>query len=351
MEVCGQHHTQQELEEIERGEKDALRAKRLRIVILAMQGWTAPAIAMAVGLSRRVCQEWVYRYNQQGLNGLQERRGRPSRLPLKADEEQQFRQRLEAGPQPEDHVCSLRGRDFQRILEQELGIRRSLSGIYWLLHRLGYSYLTPRPRHHKADAQAVLDFQAGLPERLRDLQAAYPDKTLRIYFQDEARFGQQGTITNVWAPTGSRPRAVRQTEFEYLWVLGTVCPETGHAEGLLSPRLNTGVVNLFLQQFSATLAENEQAVMIWDGAGFHRSKSLRVPENISLVQLPAYSPELNPIENLWHYLKSHYWSNRHYRDYEALEEASLAAWQQSVLDPALMQTVCAAPWLQRAGIN
>ena len=88
--------------------------------------------------------------------------------------------------------------------------------------------------------------------------------------------------------------------------------------------------------------------MIWDGAGFHTSKQLRVPENITLVQLPAYSPELNPIENLWHYLKSHFWSNRAYDDYEALEEAAMAAWRTAVLDTQLIKSVCAAPYLKRA---
>lgn len=172
-----------------------------------------------------------------------------------------------------------------------------------------------------------------MPQRIEAIQATHPDKTLRVYFQDESRFGQQGTFTKAWAPTGSRPEAVRQTEYQYLWGLGTVCPETGHAEGLLSPRLNTGVMNVFLRGFSQTLAADEHTVMLWDGAGFHCSKSLRVPTNISLIQLPAYSPELNPIENLWHYLKSHHWSNRMYADYEALEEASTAAWQHSVLNP------------------
>lgn len=351
MKVSGAHHSLEQLVALEQQEKNATRAKRLRIVILAMRGWTAPAIAMAVGLTRRVCQKWVYQYNELGLPGLEDRRGRTPGVPLDEAEQQRFRERLEAGPQPEDKVCSLRGRDCQRILRQEFGVVRSLSAIYWLLHRLGYSYLRPRPKHHKADPQAVRLFESGLGERVRAIQADHPEKRIRVYFQDEARFGQQGTITNLWAPTGSRPEVVRQTEYQYLWVLGTVCPETGHAEGLLSPRLNTAVVNVFLKQFARTLPEEEHAVMIWDGAGFHRGGDLRVPSNITLIQLPAYSPELNPIENLWHYLKSHHWSNRAYPDYESLENASVEAWQQSVLDPELMKTVCAAPWLNRALSN
>lgn len=351
MEVSGKHHTLEELVTLERVERDAAQAKRMRIVILAMQGWTAPAIGMAVGLTRRVCQEWVYRYNDDGLDGLREQRGRPAGVPLDESQQEEFRQRLAAGPLPEDKVCSLRGLDCQRILEQEFGVRRSLASVYWLLHRLGYSYLRPRPRHHKTDPTAVQRFQEGFGQRLKTIQAAHPGKRLRVYFQDEARFGQQGTTTNVWAPTGSRPRVVRQTAYQYLWVLGAVCPETGHAEGLLSPKLNTEVVNAFLIGLSKTLAEDEHAVMIWDGAGFHRSGKLKMPANITPVELPAYSPELNPIENLWHYLKSHHWSNRAYADYQALEEASMEAWHESVLDADLMKTVCAAPWVNRAGLG
>jgi transposase len=172
-----------------------------------------------------------------------------------------------------------------------------------------------------------------------------------VFFQDEARFGQQGTITRVWAPTGSRPRAVRQTQYDYLWVLGAVCPETGQAEGLLSPRLNTDVINIFLRQFSDALAENEHAVIIWDGAGFHRAARLVVPANISLIELPPYSPELNPMENVWHYLKSHYWSNRAYKDYDHLMDAAQHAWRETCLTPKLMQTVCNAPYAKGAEFN
>ena len=338
----------EELEKHERQEMDAKLAKRLRVVILAIRGYTAPAIAMSLGLSRRVVQRWVYRYNDEGIVGLEDRRGNRRGGALTAEQEELLRQRLDAGATPADKVCSLRGADMQSILQQEFGIWRCLSATYGLLHRLGYSYLRPRPKHHKADPKTQADFLAQLPRRLAEIQAAHPHKRLRIFFQDESRFGQQGTITNVWAKRGSRPRAVRQTEYEYLWVLGTVCPETGQAEGLLSPRLNTDVINAFLREFSATLPAEEHAVMLWDGAGFHTGKQLSMPENVTPIQLPAYSPELNPIENLWHYLKSHYWSNRAYSDYEALEAAAIDAWSHAVLDSDLMKSVCAAPYLKRA---
>jgi transposase len=336
---------------LQRAEKDVGRAQRLQIVVLALQGWTAPAIGMAVGLSRRVCQRWVAQYNEAGLDGLEDQRGAAAGLPLTDHQQAELKRRLDAGPTPKDGVCALRGRDVKRILDQEFHVVRSLPSVYRMLHELGYSCLCPRPRHDQADPERQAAFQRELPQRLRSVAAAHPGKRLRIYFEDESRFGQQGTLTRVWAPRGSRPRAVRQTAYQYLWVLGVVCPSTGHAEGLLSPALNTAVINLFLSQFSATIPGDEHAVLIWDGAGYHTSKQLAVPDNVTVVQLPPYSPELNPIENLWHYLKSHCWSNQAYADYDALEATAMQTWQSVVLDAELMKTVCAAQYAESATSN
>lgn len=170
---------------------------------------------------------------------------------------------------------------------------------------------------------------------------------MHVWFQDEARFGQQGTIARVWAPRGSRPRAVRQLRYDYLYVLGAACPATGETCGLLSPELNTSVVNIYLRQFSAQLADDVHAVVIWDQAGYHTAGDLVVPANVSLIALPPRAPELNPIENLWHYLRDHHWANRTHADYAALEHAACTAWQQTCLDPALIRTVCHAPYLER----
>ncbi|QDT71894.1 hypothetical protein I41_10550 [Lacipirellula limnantheis] len=108
----------------------------------------------------------------------------------------------------------MRGADVRRFLQHELGLVRSLAPVYGLLHRLGDSYLRSRPRHRKADPEAEAAFRRELPDRLRTLAMTHADKRLRAYFQDESRFGQQGTTTNVWAKKGSRPTAIRQTEYE-----------------------------------------------------------------------------------------------------------------------------------------
>ena len=168
-----------------------------------------------------------------------------------------------------------------------------------------------------------------------------------MWFSDEARFGQQGTITRIWARRGSRPRVVRQTKYEWLYVIGSVCPQTGQSIGLLSPYMDVEVMNVYLEQFSRELTAGVHALLLWDQAGFHTSRRLKIPANVSLVCLPAYSPELNPVENLWHYLRSHYWSNRVYAGYEDLCGAAIQAWQKAALDAEIIKTVCRAKYAER----
>ncbi len=179
---------------------------------------------------------------------------------------------------------------------------------------------------------------------------AHPGKRVVPYFEDECRFGQQGTPTRVWARTGSRPTAVRQTQYGYVYVLAAASPVTGHSEGLIAPVLDAEVVNTVLDQFSRSLPADVHAALIWDGAGYHTAKAVRCPANVTLIRLPPYSPELNPVENQWHYLRSHHWSNRQYKDVEALYAAAEAAWGRCCLDETTIKTVCGAPYVTSAAI-
>ena len=116
---------------------------------------------------------------------------------------------------------------------------------------------------------------------------------------------------------------MRQTGFTSLYVLAAVCAATGAMSAVIMPTLNTEVVNLFLEQFAARVARRGARGADLGRAGFHTGEDLVVPSNVSLIQLPPYSPELNPVENLWHYLHAHHWSNRRYRDYDALQEEAV----------------------------
>ena len=193
------HHS---LEELQQRAK-ALTQKRLwlryQAVVLATQGRSAPEIAQHLGCSRRAVQTWVAKYNQGGLPALQERphTGRPARLA--GPDVLRFQERLEAGPKPEDGVCTLRCLDLRRILEEEFGVTLRRQAMYDLLHRLDYSSLMPRPQHEQTNPEVQEFFKEIVVEQIDAVAAAHPTKEVRTYFQDEARFGQKGTITRVWA--------------------------------------------------------------------------------------------------------------------------------------------------------
>ena len=146
-----------------RGEQDALQRDRYRAVLLALDGQEAVAIARALGRSRRSVQDWVYAYRDGGVDDLLPGKspGRPTKLPR--DREAELMKRLDAGPLPSDGVCTLRGKDVVAILEREFGVKYSLDGAYDLLERLGYSCLSPRPLHEKADPQQVEQFKQHAP--------------------------------------------------------------------------------------------------------------------------------------------------------------------------------------------
>jgi transposase len=317
---------------------------RFQAVVLAQAGRTAPDIAEALGASRRAVQQWVARYNDGGPDSLCERphTGRPPRLP--AEQVEHLKRRLNEPPRPDDGVCVLRGADIRRVLENEFGVHLSLRGVYLLLDRIGYSSLMPRPQHKDSDDELQAIFKEVVADQIRAIAEAHPDASVQVFFEDEARFGQQGTITRVWAPRGSRPRAVRQTQYTYLFVMVAVCAATGAVSALVMPQLDAAVINLFLEQFARERPAGVHAVLIWDGAGYHTAGAVVVPPNVSLILLPPYSPELNPVENLWHYLRSHDWSNRVYGGYEELEQEAVRSLCRVCLDAERMKTVCAADY-------
>lgn len=139
---------------------------------------------------------------------------------------------------------------------------------------------------------------------------------------------------------------MRQTRYEWCSLYAAVEPATGESASLLAPNVNTGTMNASLKILDAERKEDEQFVLIMDQAGWHKCKTLELPEGITVLLLPPYSPELIPVENLWHYLRSHYLSNRTHADYDALLAAGTDAYRK--LTPTILRTVCACPYLTRA---
>ncbi|WP_066018775.1 IS630 family transposase [Endozoicomonas atrinae] len=169
-------------------------------------------------------------------------------------------------------------------------------------------------------------------------------KVIDIWFQDEARFGQQNSISRVWAPTGSRPGLIRQQQFEYAYVFGAVCPQQDRAIGLVLPCANAKGLALHLEQISLATEDGHHAVVLLDRAGFHMAQNLPKFENVSLLWLPACAPELNSSERLWEWMREHDLANKAFSCYEDIVDCCCEAWNNLCGEAGRLFSLCSRQW-------
>jgi hypothetical protein len=131
-----------------------------------------------------------------------------------------------------------------------------------------------------------------------------------VWFADEARIGQKNKITRRWARRGTRPSAPHDQRTASAYIFGAICPRDGKGAGLVMPRCDSAAMSLHLAEIAQEVSPGAHAVLILDQAGWHMSKSLVVPQNITLVPLPPKCPELNPVENVWQFMRDNWLSNR-----------------------------------------
>ena len=165
---------------------------------------------------------------------------------------------------------------------------------------------------------------------------------------DEARIGQKGRLTHVWYQKGVRPRGVRQQGFASAHLFGAVCPERGEGVALVLPEVSTAAMGVFLAELSRAVPAGTHAALVLDGAGWHVSEDLTVPANLTLIHPPPYSPELNPVERVWEYLRDRWLSHRVLAGgYEAVVDAACAAWNALLAEPGRLRSLTSFPWLPR----
>lgn len=165
-----------------------------------------------------------------------------------------------------------------------------------------------------------------------------------IWFQDEARIGQRGTLTRTWAIKGTRPRLTRQQQFEYAYMFGAVCPSQDEAVAIVMPTVNTESMLIHLQHISAKIPKGRHAVIVLDRAAWHTTKRLKVFSNLTLLPLPAASPELNPTEQVWQVLRSEALANRCFEGYEDIVQSCCDVWNWFVNLPGRIRQLCTRLW-------
>ncbi len=165
---------------------------------------------------------------------------------------------------------------------------------------------------------------------------------------DEARFGRKGRACRRWFTRGQRPQGLCDQRCTWTHIFAAARPATGEGFALVLPQVSTAAMDEFLARFAATLAEDGHAVMAADRAGWHTARRLVVPSNVTLVWLPSYSPQLNPVERLWLFLRERHRSHRLLYDHDAIVDALCRAW--NALTPERIRSLTRYPYLEQVKV-
>jgi transposase len=168
-----------------------------------------------------------------------------------------------------------------------------------------------------------------------------------VWFQDEARIGQKNKLTRRWARRGTRPSAPKDQRTASAYIFGAICPRHAKAAGLVLPRCDTEAMNLHLAEIARHVAPGKHAVLVLDQAGWHTSPHLKVPDTITLVSLPAKCPELNPVENLWQFMRDNWLSNRVFSSYADILDHCCHAWRTLIDQPWRIISIGLRQWAHR----
>ena len=185
-----------------------------------------------------------------------------------------------------------------------------------------------------------------LDEIARDKGIAAAD--IEIWFADEARVGQKNKITRRWARRGTRPSAPQDQRTASTYIFGAICPKDGKGAALVLPWCNTAAMTLHLAEIATTIAPGAHAALLVDQAGWHLSHKLVVPSNITLIPLPPKCPELNPVENIWQFMRDNWLSNRVFTSYDNIVDHCCDAWNKLTDQPWKIMSIGLRDWAHRS---
>lgn len=175
-------------------------------------------------------------------------------------------------------------------------------------------------------------------------------RKIRVMFQDEARFGRMVRIRRCWSPAPERPTVSNGYERQFVYVYGAVSPVEGEMDWMICREMNTERMSSFLEKVHSAHPE-EFIIMVVDGASSHKSKQLCCPENIRLVALPPYSPELNPQEHVWDELREKEFPNRVFNELAAVERQLEKGLARMSEDSPSLRSLTAWPWIISLNLN
>ena len=340
-------HLNQFFQEIKSSSHKRFSAKfvlRLAVSLLRLLGISTGFLVEKASLCRQTIGMLTRRFLEKGLSGLEDRprRGRPKKLTEKAEKRvsKGFFSLLE-NEKAEKVRCAP---SFFGTILKKIGVSISRSTLYKLLKKNGIKKLSPRPKHYKRDEKASKKWISDLKTKVFELKEKYSKKKVQLFFQDESRYGQQTYKSKIWALKGTRPEFKKQHQFLNTWLYGAVNPLTGDKFGLVLPHLDAQNMGIFLNEFSSKLLRGVHALLVLDGSKAHKNTILQVPRNITLFFLPPYSPELNPIERLWLFIKKNFLSLKIFDNIEKLISEGADAWNK--ISTENIKSICRCSYIE-----
>jgi transposase len=275
-------YSAEELRALARRSKAVNQSRRLLSLAAVRDGMDRGSAAKIGGMDRQTLSDWVHRFNASGPEGLIDNWTEGPKPRLSPEQLAQLAQIVEAGPDREaDGVVRWRRIDLKRV---------------------------------------------------------------EIWFEDEARIGQKNGQVRQLARRGTRPRQPADQRYDNAYLFGAICPAHGVGAALAFPYADTDMMQLHLDEISRNVAEGAHAVLLLDRAGWHITGKLDVPDNITPIFLPSRAPELNPVENVWLYLRQNWLSNTVLENYDAIIDAACAAWLKLIAQPETITSIGMRDW-------
>jgi len=178
-------------------------------------------------------------------------------------------------------------------------------------------------------------------EALKHLPEGTP---IEVWFQDEARIGQKNGLVYQWAKKGSRPRQPKDQRYDNAYLFGAVCPARDAGAAIVMPFADTFAMQTHLDEISRHVTAGSHAVLLLDKAGWHTTAKLKMPANITLLHLPPRSPELNPAENVWQYLRQTWLSNRVFEGYNEICDVCCEVWNKLTAETGRIASIATRDW-------
>jgi len=230
------------------------------------------------------------------------------------------------------------------MLADEFNCCYTLSGVYTLLDRLNIVWISARSKHPKHSEEAIEQFKEKFPGEIERIKDKLDSNKIEVWWQDKSRIGQQGSLSRVWSEKETRPRVIRQRQFLSTYIFGAVCPDRDIGCALVFPQGNTGMTQIHLDQISEHIQKDYHAIVLMDRASWHTTEALNIPDNINLMTLPAYSTELNPMEQVWQQLRKIKLSNTNFKDYDHILDSCYEAWNCFCDEDGNIQALCTRDW-------